>query len=47
MTEAEREDVRTVVLEADRDVPYSLTVAVLDVLRRNEFRGINLRTRQP
>jgi biopolymer transport protein ExbD len=47
MSEAEKAEIRTVVLEADRDVPYSLTVAVLDVLRRNDFRGINLRTREP
>ena len=46
MTEAERADIRTVVLEGDSDVPYSLTIGVLDVLRRNGFRGINLRTRE-
>ena len=47
MTESERAEIRSVVLEADREVPYELTVAVLDVLRRNEFRAINLRTRDP
>ena len=46
MTEAERVDIRTVVLEGDSDVSYRLTIAVLDVLRRNGFRGINLRTRE-
>ena len=45
LTEAEKEEIRTVVLEGDRNIPYSLTVAVLDVLRRNGFRGVNLRTR--
>ena len=44
---AESEEVqRTVVLEGDRDVPYSVLVEVLDVLRRNGFRGINLKTRR-
>ena len=45
LTEAEKGEIRTVVLEGDRNIPYSLTVAVLDVLRRNGFRGVNLRTR--
>jgi biopolymer transport protein ExbD len=45
-SEDERAEARTVVLEGDRDIPYSLTIAVLDVLRRNGFRGVNLRTRE-
>ena len=47
VTEKEREEIKTVVLEGDRSVPYSLLVEVLDVLRRNGFKGINLRTREP
>jgi biopolymer transport protein ExbD len=47
LSEEERKEIKTVVLEGDRDVPYSLTVAVLDVLRRNGFQGVNLRTREP
>jgi biopolymer transport protein ExbD len=47
LSEDERKAIQTVVLEGDRDVPYSLTVAVLDVLRRNGFQGVNLRTREP
>jgi biopolymer transport protein ExbD len=39
--------VRTVVIEADRNVSYELMVRVLDVLRRNGYRGVNLRTREP
>ena len=46
LTEEEREEIKTVVLEGDRGVSYSLMVEVLDVLRRNGFKGINLRTRE-
>ena len=38
--------VRTVVLEGDRSIPYDLLVSVLDILRQNGYRGINLRTRE-
>jgi biopolymer transport protein ExbD len=44
LTEADREEVKSVVLEADRAISYSLMVEVLDVLRRNKFRGVNLKT---
>ena len=47
VTEKEREEIKTVVLEGDRSVPYSLLVEVLDALRLSGFRGINLRTREP
>ena len=46
VTEEERAAIKTVVLEGDRSVPYSLLVEVLDALRRNGFRGINLRTKE-
>ncbi|MFW6180574.1 MAG: ExbD/TolR family protein [Spirochaetota bacterium] len=46
MTAREREGIRTVVVEGDRGVSYQLMVEVLDVLRRNGFRGVNLRTRE-
>ncbi|MBA7703813.1 Tol-Pal system protein TolR [subsurface metagenome] len=46
LTEQERQEIKTVVLEADHGVSYSLMVMVLDVLRRNGFKGINLRTRE-
>jgi len=42
----EREEIKSVVVEGDRSVPYSLMVGILDVLRTNGFRGVNLRTRQ-
>jgi biopolymer transport protein ExbD len=47
MTEAEREQIKTVILEGDRSISYSLLVEILDVLRRNGFKGVNLRTREP
>jgi biopolymer transport protein ExbD len=47
VTEEERAAIKTVVLEGDRSVPYSLLVGVLDALRRNGFRGINLKTKEP
>ena len=37
---------RTIVLEADQEIPYRLMIEVLDVLRRNGYRGINLKTRR-
>ena len=40
-----REKIRTVVVEADRSVSYSLMVKVLDTLRRGGFDGVNLRMR--
>ena len=47
ITEKEREEVKTVVLEGDRSVSYSLLVEILDALRRNGFKAVNLRTREP
>lgn len=44
--EAKAEEVqRTVVLEGDKDIAYSLLVDVLDVLRKNGYKGVNLKTR--
>jgi biopolymer transport protein ExbD len=42
----EREELKSVVVEGDRSIPYSLMVDVLDILRKNGFRGVNLRTLQ-
>ncbi len=42
--QAERPGVMSVVIEGDRNVPYNLMVQVLDALRRNGFRAVNLRT---
>jgi biopolymer transport protein ExbD len=46
ITEQEKEKIKTVVLEGDRSISYSLLVEILDVLRRNGFKGVNLRTRE-
>ncbi len=46
ITAEEREEVRTVVIEGDETVSYKLMVEVLDVLRKNGFRGVNLRTKE-
>ncbi len=41
---AERAEIKSVTLEADRAVSYGLTIEVLDILRKSGFRGINLHT---
>ena len=46
ITEEERSEIKTVVVEGDENVSYSLMIKVLDVLRRNKFTGINLRTKE-
>jgi biopolymer transport protein ExbD len=45
ITEEEKKQIKTVVLEGDRTISYSLLVEILDVLRINGFKGVNLRTR--
>ena len=37
---------RTIVLEGDKEVPYSLIIEVLDILRKNGFKDVNLKTRK-
>jgi biopolymer transport protein ExbD len=44
--EEERSEIRTVVIEGDENVSYRLMVEVLDVLRKNGFTGVNLRTKK-
>jgi biopolymer transport protein ExbD len=46
ITEEQRSEIKTVVVEGDENVSYRLMVQVLDVLRRNGFTGINLRTKE-
>jgi biopolymer transport protein ExbD len=46
LTDEEREEIKTVVIEGDSNVSYSLMIDVLDVLRMNGFKGVNLRTRE-
>jgi biopolymer transport protein ExbD len=37
-------DKRNAIIEGAKDIPYSLMIRVLDVLRANGFTGVNLRT---
>ena len=46
LTEEEKEEIKTVVVEGDEKVSYTLLVDVLDVLRMNGFKGVNLKTRR-
>ncbi len=46
VTDVERSEIKTVVLEGDEEVSYRLMIQVLDVLRKNGFTGINLRTKE-
>ena len=45
MSEADREALESVIIEADQQVPYGLMVEVLDALRRNGLKDVGLRTR--
>jgi biopolymer transport protein ExbD len=47
VTPKERAEIKSVVLDGDRAISYSLLVEVLDALRRNGFKAINLRMRTP
>ena len=46
LSQEEKARIKTVVIEGDEAVSYSLMIEVLDVLRKNGFRGVNLRTRE-
>ena len=46
LEERDSDDIRSVVVEGDENISYELLIEVMDVLRRNGFRGINLKTRQ-
>ena len=47
LTEEEKEEIKTVVIEGDESVSYTLMVNVLDALRKSGFKGVNLKTREP
>jgi biopolymer transport protein ExbD len=47
VSEKERKEIKSVVLDGDRAISYSLLVEVLDALRRHGFKAINLRMRTP
>jgi biopolymer transport protein ExbD len=46
LTEEEKNAIKTVIIEGDSAVSYRLMVEVLDVLRLNGFKGVNLKTRE-
>ena len=46
LTEEEKEEIKTVVVEGDEKVSNTCLVDVLDVLRMNGFKGVNLKTRR-
>ena len=47
VSETEKKEIKSVVLDGDRAISYSLLVEVLDALRRHGFKAINLRMRTP
>jgi len=47
LSEPEKAQVKSVVLDGDRSISYSLLVEVLDSLRQNGFKAIALRMRTP
>ena len=46
LTKEEREEIKTIIIEGDSNVSYSLMIEVLDVLRINGFKAVNLKTRE-
>lgn len=36
----------SIIIEGDSSAPYSLLVEVLDILRRNNYKGVNLKMRE-
>ena len=46
LSKGEKDAIKTVIIEGDRSVSYSLMVKVLDILRLNGFQGVNLRTKE-
>jgi biopolymer transport protein ExbD len=47
VSEKEKAEIKSVVLDGDRAISYSLLVEVLDALRRNGFKAVNLHMRTP
>lgn len=41
----QRDEIKSIVVEGDKSISYELMIKVLDVLRKNNFKGVNLRTR--
>ncbi len=46
VTDEEKEALTSVVIEGDKSVSYELLVEILDLLRKNQFEGVNLKMRE-
>jgi biopolymer transport protein ExbD len=46
LSEERKDEIESVILEADESVSYELMITVLDVLRRNGFTGVSLKLRE-
>jgi len=46
LSDAQKKKIKSIVVEGDEKVPYSLMIEVLDILRKNDFKAVNLRTRE-
>lgn len=46
LSEERKDDIESVILEADESVSYELMITVLDILRRNGFTGVSLKLRE-
>lgn len=46
VTDEEKEQINAVIIEGDENVSYELLVKVLDMLRINRFKGVNLKMRK-
>jgi len=44
LSPSEKAEIKSITLEGDKQLSYGLTIEVLDLLRKNGFRGINLHT---
>lgn len=46
LPDVERDKIKSVIIEGDSNVSYNLMIGVLDVLRKNGFKAVSLRTRE-
>jgi biopolymer transport protein ExbD len=46
LTGDDKDRINTVIIEGDKSVSYELMIQVLDIVRANGFKGVNLRTRE-
>jgi biopolymer transport protein ExbD len=46
ISDGEKDEIQSVIIEGDENVTYDLMISVLDVLRKRGFTGINLKLRE-